>query len=73
MSTERVIGGLRVRVDRGRCVCSEFCTRTAPGVFETDEEGLVALLAGPFDSEAAVREAALNCPASAITVEAIEP
>jgi ferredoxin len=73
MSAERVIGGLRVRVDRGRCVCSEFCMRTAPNTFETDEEGLVTLLAGSSDSEAAVREAARNCPASAITVEAVEP
>ncbi|MCC7268518.1 MAG: ferredoxin [Caulobacteraceae bacterium] len=73
MSVEQVIGAVRVRVDRMRCVCSEFCTYIAPNTFETDGEGLVTLLAGSTDSEAAVREAARNCPASAITVEAVEP
>lgn len=61
-------GSVTVTVDRTRCVCAEFCTRIAPRTFETDENGLVALLAGPFDDEAALREAAATCPASAISI-----
>ncbi len=63
-----VTAGLTVAIDRGRCVCSEFCARIAPRTFETDENGLVAFLQGPFDDEAALREAAASCPSSAISI-----
>ncbi len=70
MTTTRraAIAGLTVAIDRMRCVCSEFCARIAPRTFETDEDGLVAFLSGPFDDEAALREAAASCPASAISI-----
>lgn len=69
MTTRRAVtGGVQVVIDRSRCVCSETCARIAPHTFETDESGLVSFLPGPFDPEAALREAAASCPASAITV-----
>lgn len=61
--------GLRVTIDRGRCVCSETCTSMAPQTFETDDEGLVRLLDGGSDLESAVRNAAASCPVQAIRVE----
>jgi ferredoxin len=61
--------GLRVTIDRGRCVCSETCTAIAPQTFETDDEGLVRLLDGGSDPESAVRNAAACCPVQAIRVE----
>ncbi len=69
MTRLTLASGLAVRIDRGRCVCSENCARLAPMTFETDEDGLVTFLAGPFDSDTAIREAAATCPASAISVE----
>ncbi|ODT89979.1 MAG: hypothetical protein ABS78_00970 [Phenylobacterium sp. SCN 70-31] len=63
---------MRVRIDRNRCVCSESCARLAPNTFETDDEGLVTLLAGPFDGETAVRAAAANCPVAAIILEPVD-
>ncbi len=60
--------GLQVVIDRTRCVCSETCARIAPHTFETDDSGLVSFLPGPFDTEAALRQAAASCPASAITI-----
>ena len=61
--------GVRITIDRGRCVCSESCTTMAPQTFETDDEGLVRLLDGGADAEAAVRNAAACCPVQAIRVE----
>lgn len=70
MTLAHLGGGLRLRIDRGRCVCSETCTRLAPHTFETDDLGLVTLLPGPLDPHTAIREAAASCPAAAITLEA---
>ncbi|WP_230689227.1 ferredoxin [Catellatospora paridis] len=62
-------GRLRVAVDRDACCGSGNCVRTAPEVFDQDEDlGLVVLRQPePPESEyAVVREAAYNCPAAAI-------
>ncbi|WP_372785256.1 ferredoxin [Phenylobacterium sp.] len=61
--------GLRVRIDRARCVCSETCASLAPQTFETDEQGLVRLLDGGSDPEAAIRTAVAACPVQAISIE----
>jgi ferredoxin len=61
--------GLRVRIDRGRCVCSETCAGLAPQTFETDEQGLVRLLDGGSDPQSAVRTAVAACPVQAISLE----
>ncbi|MGJ5990420.1 ferredoxin [Streptomyces acidiscabies] len=62
---------VRVAVDRSLCCGAGNCVLVAPGVFDQDEDdGVVVLLTEtPASSdEAATREAAAMCPASAITL-----
>lgn len=62
---------LRVRADRDKCVSSGQCVMTAPGVFDQDEdEGVVVVKTSTPSPELAadVRQAAVMCPAMAITV-----
>jgi ferredoxin len=62
---------LRVRADHDRCVSSGQCVMTAPGVFDQDEdEGVVVVKTGtpPPELAADVRQAAMMCPAMAITI-----
>jgi ferredoxin len=65
---ERVIGGLRVRIDRTLCVGFGDCVREAPEAFALDEEN-VAIFA---NSNGIAREALLHacdsCPVDALTV-----
>lgn len=77
------MSGVRIEVDRERCIGAARCVRYAPGAFTQDDEGLVVLLPEgrpdetaaqeaaaqePAAQEAAVREAAAACPVRAITV-----
>ncbi|TDC62442.1 ferredoxin, partial [Streptomyces hainanensis] len=67
---------MRVTVDTDRCCGSGQCVLLAPEVFDQrEEDGIVALLAPrPAPAhEAAVREAAVVCPAGAITVGETTP
>lgn len=71
--TEEKETQIRVRAAREVCIGSGMCALTAPEVFDQDDEdGLVLVLrarlpqSGP-DAEAA-REAAVLCPAGAISV-----
>jgi ferredoxin len=65
---ERVVAGLRVRIDRTLCVGFGDCVKAAPEGFALDEEN-VAVFATP---EAVAREALLracaSCPVDALTV-----
>ncbi|MEU8076304.1 ferredoxin [Catellatospora citrea] len=64
-------GRLRVAVDRDACCGSGNCVRTAPEVFDQDEDLGLVVLRQPEPPESAydaVREAAYNCPAAAIEV-----
>jgi ferredoxin len=65
---ERVVGGLRVRIDRTLCVGFGDCVTAAPEGFKLDEEG-VAVFVSPetVDRERLVR-ACDECPVDAITV-----
>ena len=65
--------GLRVRIDRSRCVCSETCMAFAPETFETDDAGLVRLLAGGADPQSAIQTAVAACPVQAISIEDTTP
>ncbi|RJQ68139.1 ferredoxin [Pseudonocardiaceae bacterium YIM PH 21723] len=63
---------MKVSVDRHLCVGSGQCVLTDPDVFDQGEEdGIVVLLdAAPgAEHDELVEEAALVCPAQAITVE----
>jgi len=62
----------KVTVDQDRCCGSGQCVLLAPEVFDQrDEDGIVVLLEPePADElEPKVREAAMVCPAAAITLE----
>lgn len=65
---ERVVHGLRVRIDRDLCVAFENCAQEAPEAFELDDSGIVTFL----DPEQVERERLLSacdaCPVDAITV-----
>ncbi|MEU8845046.1 ferredoxin [Streptomyces sp. NPDC048564] len=63
---------MKVNVDQGRCCGAGQCVLIAPEVFDQrDEDGIVTLLEpSPAEGlQAAAREAAAVCPASAITIE----
>ncbi|MFC8089097.1 ferredoxin [Streptomyces sp. NPDC057301] len=59
-------------MDQGRCCGAGQCVLIAPEVFDQrDEDGIVTLLEpSPAEGvQAAAREAAAVCPASAITID----
>lgn len=63
---------MRVSVDHTRCCSSGQCAALAPEVFDQrQDDGVVILLdvAPPESAHAAVREAALACPAAAILLD----
>ena len=64
---ERIIHGLRVRIDRELCVGFGDCITEAPGAFRLDEGGVAEF----EDPEAVARDALLRacdaCPVDAIT------
>jgi ferredoxin len=65
---ERIVAGLRVRIDRTLCVGFGDCVKESPESFTLDEEN-VAIFVTP---EAAAREVLLracaSCPVDALTV-----
>lgn len=63
---------MKVDIDQDRCVASGQCVVAAGEVFDQrDEDGVVVLLEDHPSEERAedVRQAALLCPAQAITIE----
>ncbi|NEM05107.1 ferredoxin [Geodermatophilus normandii] len=60
---------MRVTVDRELCVGSGACEVLAPDVFEVDDDGAVRVLQAEPDDEDAVRQAALQCPTRALSLE----
>ena len=64
---ERVVAGLRVRIDRLICVGFETCCEVAPELFRLDDEG-IATFAETADSasEEQVLEACRSCPVDAL-------
>ena len=66
---------MRVHANRDACVGAGQCVRTAPAVFDQDEEeGLVKVKVPSPGAELAgvVRQAARLCPAMAITIDEVE-
>jgi ferredoxin len=59
---------LRVTVDKSRCVSNQTCIQYAPGAFVADAEGQAEVADVGAASEAAIIEAAYNCPVAAIGV-----
>jgi len=62
---------MRVRVDENKCCGAGQCVFLAREVFDQREDGIVILLdaAPPERLHAAVREAAVVCPAAAIQLD----
>lgn len=60
--------GLRIEVNRERCMASGNCSMWAPGTFDHDEEGIAIVVDSEAEPEETVQLAATNCPVSAITV-----
>ena len=65
MSTMKII------IDQGLCQGHGVCTAESPEVFELDDEGNLKLLREQISEpeRESVRQAALYCPTSAITLE----
>ncbi|WP_111510828.1 ferredoxin [Mycobacterium kyogaense] len=61
---------MKVSVDRDLCQVNGVCMALAPTVFELDDDLDLHVLVDevPADAEADVREAALQCPRSALSV-----
>jgi len=63
---------MKISIDQDRCVASGQCVTAAMDVFDQrDEDGIVVLLDAdpPEDRAADVRQAAIVCPALAITID----
>ena len=65
---ERVIGPLRVRIDRGLCVGFGDCVEGAPEAFALDGEGLAVFTSPDSVDRAQLLAACDACPVDAITV-----
>lgn len=63
---------MRIAIDRDKCCGAGQCILSAPRVFDQDDSGMVVLLDShpPVEQHEAAREAALLCPAAAISIEA---
>ena len=66
-----MVSGMTVHVDQDRCVGAGNCVVQAPEIFDQGEDGIVVLLQvePPEALYGAVRDAAITCPALAITIE----
>jgi ferredoxin len=60
--------GLRIEVDRGRCMGSGECSYHAPGTFDLDDELKSVVIDPDGDPPEKIRLAADSCPTRAIEV-----
>ena len=65
---ERVVGGLRVRIDRTLCVGFGDCVKESPDAFALHEENLVVFAAPESVTREALLRACASCPVDALTV-----
>lgn len=69
---ERGTVSIHVEVDQLRCVGSQSCVNTAPGVFAIGANGKSEVV-GHSDDLELLEEAEDNCPVSAISVQRTAP
>jgi ferredoxin len=67
-SHERVVGGLRVRIDRTLCVGFGDCVTAAPDAFILDAEDIAVFHAPETVDRACLLRACASCPVDALTV-----
>ena len=67
-SNERVVGGLRVRIDRTLCVGFGDCVTAAPEAFILDSEDIAVFRAPETVDRACLLRACASCPVDALTV-----
>jgi ferredoxin len=65
---ERVVGGLKIRLNRSLCVGFADCTTTAPDAFALDADGIVTFSAPEGVGREQLISACDACPVDAITV-----
>ncbi len=65
---------VKIISDRGRCIGAGRCAYTAPELFDSDDDGLVAVLVPEPSGEQArrAREAVRLCPVGALTLDGAE-
>lgn len=65
---ERVVGGLRVRIDRTLCVGFGDCVTAAPEAFILDGDDIAVFRAPETIDRACLLRACASCPVDALTV-----
>jgi ferredoxin len=60
--------GVRIEIDREKCMGSGNCGFWAPGVFDLDDEGIAIVVDPSAAPEEKILLAAEGCPTQAITV-----
>ena len=65
---ERVVGSLRVRIDRTLCVGFGDCVNESPAAFALDEENVVVFVAPEAVAREVLLRACASCPVDALTV-----
>jgi ferredoxin len=65
---ERIVGGLRVRIDRTLCVGFGDCVKESPEAFVLDDENVVVFAAPDSVAREALLRACASCPVDALTV-----
>ena len=66
---ERVIGGVRIRIDRTLCVAFETCIDSVPEVFRLADDGIVTFVDGAVDvMRGRLVEACQACPVDALSL-----
>jgi len=66
--TLRVVGPLRIEIDRDLCVGFGDCVTESPEPFELDEEGIAVFRAPEKTIRTTLLDACSACPVDAITV-----
>ena len=65
---ERVVGGLRVRIDRTLCVGFGDCVTASPEAFILDNEDIAVFHAPETVDRPCLLKACASCPVDALTV-----
>ena len=65
---DRVVGGLRIRIDRTLCVGFGDCVKASPEAFALDDDSVVVFLAPESVTRETLLRACASCPVDALTV-----